>query len=56
MTSSEIVEEILYEAHTLGIADKVFKVSKTFRDKGMDLLESYQEAFLEVIGETSDID
>ena len=56
MTSSEIVEEILYEAHTLGIADKVFKVSKTFRDKGMDILESYQEAFLEVIGEIPDID
>ncbi len=56
MTNSEIVEEILYEAHTLGISDRVFQISRTLRDKGMDALESYQNAFLEVLDENPHLD
>lgn len=45
MTGSEIVEEILYKAHTMGVADEVFKVAKEYLDRGMDQRDSYEMAF-----------
>ena len=45
MTGSEIVEEILYKAHVMGIVDEVFRVAKEHLDKGMDQRQSYEIAF-----------
>lgn len=45
MTGSEIVEEILYKAHVMGVAEEVFKVAKEYLDKGMDQRQSYEMAF-----------
>lgn len=50
MTGSEIVEEILHEAYRLGIADNVFKISKELQNMGMDLISSYEKAFIQVSG------
>ena len=45
MTGSEIVEEILYKAHVMGVAEEVFKVAKEYLDKGIDQRQSYEMAF-----------
>lgn len=50
MTSSEIVEEILHEAHRLGIADKVFEISRGLMNMGMDVAESYESALVQIVG------
>jgi hypothetical protein len=50
MTSSEIVEEILHEAHRLGVADKVFEISRKLMNQGMDVIKSYESALEEIAG------
>ena len=49
MNSSEILEEILHEAYTIGIADDVFREAQKYLNMGLSQCESYEKAFYEVL-------
>ena len=51
MTNSEFIEEILHEAHVLGIASKVFEIARDLQSKGMDVPMAYDTAFRNLISE-----
>jgi hypothetical protein len=51
MTNSEFIEEILHEAHVLGIASKVFEIARDLQSKGMDVPMAYDTAFRKLISE-----
>ncbi len=48
MTNSEIIEEILYNAHALGIAREVLERSKELESKGKDTVAAYETAWIEI--------
>lgn len=47
MTNSEILEEILYKAHQLGIVKDVFERAKELESKGSDMFIAYETAWSE---------
>jgi hypothetical protein len=51
MTNSEFIEEILHEAHTMGIAPKVFEIANGLQSSGMDMPLAYDTAFKKVVFE-----
>lgn len=48
MTSSEIVEEILYECHKLGIHKNVMDLAKVYLSEGNSLADAYEKAHREI--------
>ena len=48
MTNSEIIEEILHNAHKLGIVREVFERAKELQAKGKDPIFAYENAWLEI--------
>ncbi len=48
MTNSEIVEEILHNAHKLVIEQKIFERAKQLNSEGKDLVFAYETAWLEI--------
>jgi len=55
MTNSEIIEEILHEAHILGISVQVFDISNNLQSKGMDSLLAYDTAIKQVLLELNPV-
>lgn len=49
LTNSEIVEEILYEAHRLGIHREVMDSAKNRISEGAPPADAYENAFREII-------
>lgn len=48
MTNSEILEEILYHAHKIGIVQNVFERAKELESKGNDMFIAYETAWCEL--------
>lgn len=48
LTSSEIVEEILYECHKLGIHKSVMDLAKVYQLEGKSYADSYERAHREI--------
>jgi hypothetical protein len=51
MTNSEFIEEILHEAHILGVASKVFEIARGLQSSGMDIPLAYDTAFRKILSE-----
>ena len=49
LTNSEIVEEILFEAHKLGINQEVMDSAKNMILRGTPPADAYENAFREII-------
>ena len=49
MTNEQILEEILYESHRLGIYEEVAKLSENF--KNLDTVDRYQRALIQLKSE-----
>ena len=49
LTNSEIVEEILYEAHRLGIHKEVMDFAKGRISDGVSPADAYENGFREII-------
>lgn len=56
MTNSEFIEEILYEAHLIGAASKVFEIARTLQSSGMDIPLAYDTAFKKVVSDLSEME
>ena len=52
MSNSKISEEILYEAHVLGIFHEVIDLAVKLQSSGVDVYLSYDIAFRKVSSET----
>ena len=55
MTNSEFIEEILHDAHTLGIVSEVFDIANSLQSSGVDRPLAYDMAFRSVVSE-NDLD
>lgn len=51
MTNSEFIEEILHDAHKLGVASEVFEISRSLQSSGMEVQLAYDTAFRKIISE-----
>jgi len=51
MTNSDILEEILYHAHRIGIVQNVFERAKELESKGEDMFAAYEAAWIELCPE-----
>jgi hypothetical protein len=51
MSNSEFIEEILHEAHILGVASKVFEIARSLQSSGMDVALAYDSAFRKIVAE-----
>jgi hypothetical protein len=51
MTNSEFIEEILHEAHSMGVATRVFEIANGLQSSGMDMPLAYDTAFKKVVSE-----
>ena len=51
MTNSEFIEEILHDAHKLGVAAEVFEISRSLQSLGMEVQLAYDTAFRKILSE-----
>jgi hypothetical protein len=51
MTNSEFIEEILHDAHKLGVASEVFEIARSLQSSGMEVPLAYDTAFRKVLVE-----
>jgi hypothetical protein len=51
MTNSEFIEEILHDAHTLGIVSEVFDIASSLQSSGVDATSAYDIAFRRIVSE-----
>lgn len=51
MTNSEFIEEILHDAHKLGVASEVFEISRSLQSLGMEVQLAYDTAFRKILSE-----
>lgn len=51
MSNFEFIEEILHDAHTLGIAPEVFEISRRLQSSGVEVSLAYDIAFRSVVSE-----
>jgi hypothetical protein len=56
MTNSEFIEEILHDAHKIGVASDVFEIARTLQSSGMDAPLAYDTAFRRVLCEMETAD
>jgi hypothetical protein len=55
MTNSEFIEEILHDAHTLGIVSEVFEMANGLQSSGIDITSSYDIAFRRLVSEDAQV-
>ena len=55
MTNSEFIEEILHDAHKLGVASDVFEIARSLQYSGMDAPLAYDTAFRKILAEMEDV-
>jgi hypothetical protein len=56
MTNSEFIEEILHDAHKLGVASDVFEIARSLQSSGMDAPLAYDTAFRKIVSEIESVD
>jgi hypothetical protein len=56
MTNSEFIEEILHDAHKIGVASNVFEIARSLQSSGMDAPLAYDTAFRRVLEEMETAD
>ena len=56
MTNSEFIEEILHDAHKIGVASDVFEIARSLQSSGMDAPLAYDTAFRRVLEEMETAD
>jgi len=55
MSNSEFIEEILHEAHILGVASKVFEIARGLQSSGMGVALAYDVAFRKIVAEMEQV-
>jgi hypothetical protein len=56
MTNSEFIEEILHDAHKLGVAQGVFEIARSLQSSGMEAPLAYDTAFRRILDEMETVD
>jgi hypothetical protein len=51
LTTSDFIEEILHDAHSMGIAERVFELARKYSSNGKSQSDSYELAYREAVSE-----
>lgn len=51
LTTSDFIEEILHDAHRMGIAERVFELARKYSSEGKSQGDSYDLAYKKAISE-----
>jgi hypothetical protein len=51
LTTSDFIEEILYDAHKRGVAKRVFELARKYSSEGKSQSDAYDLAYREAVSE-----